>query len=100
MRYRAAVSDDLNPLFQLEQQLFSSENYPVSRRMFKYHLEHNFILLAENESQEIVGYILALRRKTWAKIYSLGVSSKYRGAGVGFVLLKEMLEYLHHQDKK
>jgi ribosomal-protein-alanine N-acetyltransferase len=97
MTYRSATLKDTVSLSKLEAQLFSAENYPISRRMFRYHIQRNRILVALNDAEEIIGYALVLLRKRWAKLYSLGVAAEYRSEGVASTLLKQLSEELKLQ---
>lgn len=94
MTYRSATSKDATSLFRLEEQIFSAENYPISRRMFRYHIKRNRIIVAVDESNQITGYALALLRKGWAKLYSLGVVKKHRGTGIASTLLTRLSQEL------
>jgi ribosomal-protein-alanine N-acetyltransferase len=100
MTYRSATLKDTTPLSKLEAQLFSAENYPISRRMFRYHIQRNRIIVAIDDSNNIIGYALVLLRKKWAKLYSLGVLKKYRGEGVASTLLTQLTEQLKTQENE
>lgn len=97
MIYRNAALEDVTALSKLEAQLFSAENYPISRRMFRYHIRRNRILVAVNDAGEVIGYALVLLRKRWAKLYSLGVLEKYRNEGIATALLALLSEELEMQ---
>jgi ribosomal-protein-alanine N-acetyltransferase len=97
MTYRSATLKDTASLSKLEAQLFSTENYPISRRMFRYHIQRNRIIVALDDTGKIIGYALALIRKRWAKLYSLGVLKEYRGEGVASTLLTRLCEQLKMQ---
>jgi len=97
MIYRSATLEDATLLSKLEAQLFSAENYPISRRMFRYHIQQNRILVALDDTKEIIGYALVLLRKRWAKLYSLGVLKKHRGEGIASALLAQLSEELKMQ---
>jgi len=100
MTYRSATLEDITPLSELEAQLFSAENYPISRRMFRYHIQRNRIIVALNDAEEIIGYVLVLLRKKWVKLYSLGVLKKHRNEGVANTLLTQLSEELKMQGYK
>ncbi len=97
MTYRSATLKDVSSLAKLEAQLFTPENYPISRRMFRYHIQRNRIIVALDDAGEIIGYTLALLRKRWAKLYSLGVLKKHRSEGIATALLTLLSEELKMQ---
>lgn len=100
MIYRSATLKDTTPLSKLEAQLFSAENYPISRRMFRYHIQRNRIIVAVDGSGKIIGYALALLRKRWAKLYSLGVLKEHRSEGIASTLLTQLSEQLKMQENE
>ncbi|MBE0499646.1 MAG: GNAT family N-acetyltransferase [Campylobacterales bacterium] len=79
MTLRKALPGDVRGLYLLEQALFSAENFPLSKQSLYYHVRHNLLYLAQSETGEIAGYVLALVRRKDAKIYSLGVAQSFRG---------------------
>ncbi|MHC3993937.1 ribosomal protein S18-alanine N-acetyltransferase [Thiomicrolovo sp. ZZH C-3] len=91
MTIRAAVAADAAALEQLERTLFSAENYPLTRRVFYYHIRHSLLLVAQSDNGEIAGYILALVRRREPKLYSLGIAPVYRNMGIASALMERML---------
>lgn len=87
MKIRKAVSLDVSKLFALEQELFTSANFPLSRGSFAYHMKNNLLFVAEVE-EEIAGYALVLVKRANAKLYSIGVAEAHRGKKVAFKLLE------------
>lgn len=87
MTLRKAIPSDASKLYNLEKELFTEENFPLSRRSFVYHIRHNLLFVAEIEGS-IAGYILVLIRRTNAKLYSLGISERYRGQKIAFKLFE------------
>lgn len=87
MILRKAETSDIAKMYKLEQELFSEENYPLSKSSLRYHQKNNLIYLAQVE-EEIVGYILVLVRRRVAKVYSLGVSVAFRGQHISLELFK------------
>ncbi len=94
MKIRPALPSDALRLSALEEQLFTADNYPLSRHSFYYHIRNNLLLVAETDRGEIAGYTLALIRRRDAKLYSLGIAQPYRGKGVASMLMKAVLEAL------
>jgi [ribosomal protein S18]-alanine N-acetyltransferase len=89
MKIRKAESFDVSKLFALEQKLFSSANFPLSRGSLAYHVKNNMLLVAEAEG-EMAGYVLALVKRSHAKLYSIGVCEAYRGKKIAFKLLEAL----------
>jgi [ribosomal protein S18]-alanine N-acetyltransferase len=96
MRMTQAKKENARELFALEQQLFSKENFPISLRMFRYHLARNICFVAR-EQEKIVGYILLLKRKGWLKLYSFGIAREFRAKKIGVQLLEYALHYASMQ---
>lgn len=79
MKLRKALPGDVRSLYLLEQALFGAENFPLSKQSLYYHVRHNRLYVAQSETGEIAGYVLALVRRKNSKIYSLGVAQSFRG---------------------
>ncbi|MGB5966072.1 MAG: ribosomal protein S18-alanine N-acetyltransferase [Sulfurimonadaceae bacterium] len=94
MKIRQALPSDTAKLYALESELFSMENFPLSRQSFYYHIGRNLLYVAETDEGRIAGYILVLIRRRDAKIYSFGVADAYRGRGVASLLMTKMFEEL------
>lgn len=92
MHIRPAVRADLPALLQLEDAGFSSDR--ISDRSFRRFLKQpqDILLVAEAAEGGLLGYGLLLRRRgtRLARLYSLVVSSKARGQGVGRQLLQAL----------
>ncbi len=99
MILRKAISSDVSKLFALEQELFSVENFPLSRASFAYHVKNNLLYIAEIDGKT-AGYALALIKRTHAKIYSIGVSEVFRGKKIASKLLETLLHELSLNFKK
>lgn len=93
MIIRKAISDDVSKLFTLEQELFASENFPLSRGSFTYHVKNNLVYVAEIDGT-IAGYALALVKRANAKLYSIGVSELFRGKKIAPKLLETIITQL------
>jgi len=85
---RQATTQDAKALWLLEQSLFDTDNFPLSLASFYYHIKHNRLFVYGREG-EIIGYCLWLKRKTYYRLYSIGISPLYRGEGIA----KKLLEY-------
>ena len=87
-----AVRTDLKEIFRLEQLCFDAEAF--SRRQLRYLMneaQSDFLLTREND--EISAFMILLKRKNsfGMRLYSLAVSPKFRGQGLGQLLLDEAL---------
>jgi ribosomal-protein-alanine N-acetyltransferase len=88
-----AMQEHLNALVALEKRLFSKDDFPLSSGSFYYHIKKNnlFVYIHDNE---LVAYVLWLKRKKYYRLYSLGVSSECRGIGMAEMLLAYSFEHL------
>ncbi|MFA5462307.1 MAG: ribosomal protein S18-alanine N-acetyltransferase [Sulfurimonas sp.] len=93
MKIFKAQSSDASELYSLEQKLFFSQNYPLSRASFYYHIKNNMLFVAEIDNK-IVGYILVLIKRKKAKLYSIGVKEEFRGRKIAQNLLEFTLKEL------
>lgn len=87
MKIREAKTSDVSALYSLERELFSSENYPLSKGSLYYHAKNSLLLLAEVDGV-VAGYILVLIKRRDAKLYSIGVKRSFRGEGISQDLLQ------------
>ena len=94
MTLRKALSGDVRSLYMLEQTLFGTENFPLSKQSLYYHVRHNLLYVAQSDTGEIAGYVLALIRRKNAKIYSLGVAQNFRGLKIARRLMQAMMREL------
>lgn len=94
MTLRKALSGDVRSLYMLEQTLFGTENFPLSKQSLYYHVRHNLLYVAQSDTGEIAGYVLALIRRKHAKIYSLGVAQNFRGLKIARRLMQAMMREL------
>ena len=94
MTIRPALSSDTAALHRMEERIFSSDDYPLSRRAFYYHIRNNLLLVAESGENVLAGYILVLLYKKHPKVYSLCVDMPYRQLGLGTMLMQHTLKLL------
>lgn len=86
--YRPASISDIDALLQLENTCFQYDR--LSRRSFRHHIgSSTCTVIVAQRSTEMVGYALAFYRKhsKEARLYSLAVSQRARGLGVGRSLM-------------
>ena len=91
MYIRQAAIEDLETLFVLEQHIFDENSFPLSKRSLQAQLLKGNIYIACFD-QEVVGYILVFRYRYTMRIYSLGVSPKFRNNKIGISLMKYVIE--------
>ncbi len=97
MIIQKAVSKDAKALHALEQEVFTSSNYPLSLHAFYYHIQKNLLLKAVDDGK-IVGYILLFGIKKTLKIHSLAVIEEFRGQHIAQKLIEKALGA--YDDKK
>ncbi|OIP52924.1 MAG: ribosomal-protein-alanine N-acetyltransferase [Helicobacteraceae bacterium CG2_30_36_10] len=93
MTIRKSLPSDATALYKLEQELFSAENFPLSRGSFVYHIKNNLLYVAEMDGV-IVAYVLVLIKRSDAKLYSIGVSQSCRGKNIAQELLTKVIQEL------
>lgn len=93
MIIRNADPRDVAKLYALEKELFSQENFPLSRGSLAYHVRNNLLYVADIDGN-IAGYVLVLIKRTNAKLYSLGVAEAYRGKKVAERLMETAFKKL------
>lgn len=93
MIIRKAQTSDVSKLYALEKELFSIDNYALSRASFAYHVRNNLLYIAEVDGK-IIGYALALIKRKKAKLYSIGVSKAHRGEKIAEKLWEVIYEDL------
>lgn len=93
MKIRKAQSPDVTSLYALERELFSPENYPLSRGSLAYHVKNNLLYVSETDGK-IAGYVLVLIKRKRPKLYSIGVGSDHRNKKISQMLLNRAIEEL------
>lgn len=91
VRIREATIDDLDPLYAIEMECFATDR--LSRRRMKHWiLAQNRVLLVAEDIAGLLGYGLALlhRGTRLARLYSIAVTARARGTGLGTQLLQEL----------
>lgn len=93
MKYRKAKKSDIDALLSLERGSFDSDK--LERRNFAYFLSlGHSSLIVQVLDNEIVGYGLLLfhRGTALARLYSIAISQKHQGQGLGKKLLMKLEE--------
>lgn len=88
-----ATPDHIKALVTLENELFSKDDFPLSKGSFYYHIKRNN-LFVYTHGNELAAYVLWLKRKKYYRLYSLGVSTHLRGTGVAQELLGYSFKHL------
>ncbi len=91
MIIRKSLPSDATALYKLEQELFCTENFPLSRGSFVYHIKNNLLYVAEI-NEVVVAYVLVLIKRSNAKLYSIGVSKLHRGKDIAQKLLTTVIQ--------
>ncbi len=87
---RKAQLYDISSLVAIENQSFTRSDYPIDERQFKFLIENrNVKLFVADICGQVAGYACLLKRKKTASIYSIAVTGKFRGNGLGSLLLEE-----------
>lgn len=89
---RIAVPEDIHALISINQEL-DAYGWPDN---YFYELERSntIIWVAEDSAQQICGYIICSTNMGEAKIINLTISTKFRGQGIGKLLLEHALTLL------
>ena len=91
-----ATLKDAKALITLEDELFDANDFPMSPGSFYYHIKRNNLFVYRHE-HKIVGYILWLRRKSYRRLYSLGVAKECRSQGIAEALMAYSFSHLNSQ---
>jgi [ribosomal protein S18]-alanine N-acetyltransferase len=97
MIIRRLLKNEIETVFQIEKEIFQPFNYPLFVLRQYYDLMSEYFLVAENEANEIVGYVLGgfnLKDQT-AWILSLATKNEFKKAGIGHELTKNLVERFH-----
>jgi len=84
---------DLKRVMEIEKQSFD-KNYPEFLMMHIYTSFPDGFLVAEDENEKIVGYIIALMEWGNGHIVSIAVDEAYRGIGIGGILINTIENFL------
>lgn len=85
---------DIGQLVRIEQESFSSNDYPIDEKLFRLLINnHRSVLFGAIVDGNIAGYVCLIRGKKAVLIYSIAVGEKYRGKGIGTKLLEAAEKY-------
>lgn len=91
---RKASLNDLQAIFEVENDNFTPEDFGLSRESIRYHLKRNIVYVIE-EQGKVAGYCLWLSRKHFYRLYSIAVLKTYQGKGYGKALLEHSIQNLY-----
>lgn len=92
-QFRPACLDDVIALRNLENQVFSPADYPLSTRAFRYHIRRQNLVLLLCYPSEIIGYVLVLLPKSRkrARLYSIAIAPAFRKQNFAKQLIEQVL---------
>lgn len=88
-----AKPEHVKALSILENELFSKDDFPLSKGSFYYHIKRNTLFIYMQD-KKIIGYVLWLKRKKYYRLYSLGVLKEFRVSGIAQKLLTYSFDHL------
>ncbi|MDQ1340303.1 MAG: [ribosomal protein S18]-alanine N-acetyltransferase [Campylobacterota bacterium] len=92
------TQEHISQLCALEESLFDSDNYPISKRAFRYHIKKNNLILGAFEKGSLIGYSLVFNYKKSARIYSIAIDKNHQRKGIGQKILQEII-YIVRENK-
>ena len=99
---RQVFKEELAKIFELEKRVFEPMNYPLFVLRQFYDLMPDLFLAATNETDDILGYTLGgidiENKQGW--ILSLLTNPEHQGKGIGFSLLKKLVEIFRKKEMK
>ncbi|PSM53251.1 ribosomal-protein-S18-alanine N-acetyltransferase [Campylobacter blaseri] len=81
MKIRLAHSSDVKRLLEIENRVFSKDEFALSKANFYYHIRKNLLYVSVGEKDEILGYILVFNKLKIPRIYSFAVAVQHQGIG-------------------
>lgn len=92
MNITKATSKDIKELLDIENEAFGGSGFELSKASFYYHLRKNFLYVAKDEKDQILGYILVFAYLKIPRIYSISISKNSRGKGIGSELISFVID--------
>lgn len=86
------TTEHLEMLCELEKNLFDENSFPMSKRVFRYHIKKGNVLIGLFDDETIIGYALVFVYKVSARIYSIGIDEKYQKRGLGRMLMDRIFD--------
>ncbi|WP_419770256.1 MAG: GNAT family N-acetyltransferase [Candidatus Marinarcus sp.] len=90
---RQATNSDVATLFHIENEVFAQESFAIKKASFYYHVKKSLLYVYEVDEQ-IVGYILWLKREHFFRLYSLAILKAFRNRDIATELLAYSLKNL------
>lgn len=94
LKIMVANLSHVDVISNLEQELFKNEAYTLLTLKDELLSKQRLYLVAQNEKQEVVGYVGAALLEDVADIMKIGVQNNYQRLGVASALLKELVVML------
>ena len=94
LKIMVANLSHVDVISNLEQELFKNEAYTLLTLKDELLSKQRLYLVAQNEKQEVVGYVGAALLEDLADIMKIGVQNNYQRLGVASALLKELVVML------
>lgn len=95
---RYADLSDLNSLLNIENSVFTKNDFPLSSRNFKYHIEKKQIFVIEIQNI-VCAYLLFFSYKNSYRVYSLAVLKEFSNQGLGKTLLDFIINIANKESK-
>ena len=97
VKVRKVEITEIQEIFEIDKKEFEPMNYPLFVLKQYYDLFSDLFLVAENETNDILGYIIGgnstENNEGW--VLSLATKSAYRGHGIGTQLCEALLHKFH-----
>jgi ribosomal-protein-alanine N-acetyltransferase len=100
-RIRSARAADLDALVELEHQTFTTDR--VSRAQYRRHIAGTTaaVLVAEHDARMVASAVVFFRRGSdGARLYSVAVSDRARGQGIGDILVGAAEQAARHRGSR
>lgn len=96
MNVRNAKLKDIDAIFKIQENAngVDKEDREWLSAFLKIKSSRKFVLVAENDKTEIVGFLIAYKYRDKAYINTIAVSEKHRDKGIGSLLLKNIEDEL------
>lgn len=91
--------EDLNRLYEIENQAFDQSSYPLDKQALKKHLQEGKKIYGFWSEDKLTGYVFIIEYKKSLRIYSLAVMEEFRGQGIAHKLVEFVLGMAKKDEK-